>query len=136
MIDDADPLEPLIEAARLCPIDGCERGASASAALAACRGAVLAAFEAWRGATAGLNPEDRRVVLAELSGWLAGVTRVGRFSALADAYLRLAICGGARPDDERLAGLRAMMLPGEIEQVAQGLAREMLRREPIPERAN
>jgi mannitol/fructose-specific phosphotransferase system IIA component len=54
---------------------------------------------------------------------------------LIDAYVRL-VFGEAEFEDERLELLRTLMTHAEREQAAEAIALEILRREPIPERAN
>jgi hypothetical protein len=50
-------------------------------------------------------------------------------------YARL-VLGGARPDDARLAALREAMTAEEIERAKASIGGELLRREPVPGRAN
>ena len=51
------------------------------------------------------------------------------------AYVAIVV-GGAWFEDERLALLRALMTADEREQTEAALAKAILRREPIPTRAN
>jgi hypothetical protein len=54
---------------------------------------------------------------------------------LVAAYLSI-VLSGARFEDERLALLRALMTHDERERAKQAIAVELLRREPVPARAN
>ena len=54
---------------------------------------------------------------------------------LIDAYVQL-VFGEAEFEDERLAVLRSLMTHDERQQAAEAIAAEILRREPIPARAN
>lgn len=51
------------------------------------------------------------------------------------AYVAIVV-GGARFEDDRLALLRSLMTADEREEAEQRLGLEVLRREPVPGRAN
>jgi hypothetical protein len=52
------------------------------------------------------------------------------------AYLEIALADGARPDDPRLAVLCDAMTNDQLERAKQAIGAELLRREPVPPRAN